>query len=128
MKIDSFKFALDLGKTTKVVANIPFSKALVASLGMNGLIVVLYLVFVNYLPPVVPLYYGAADGEAQLANRSAIIIPALTSLTITIINLILTKTVIKNDFAKKVLILGAIGTTVLTTITTLKIIMLVGSF
>lgn len=78
------------------------------------------------LPPQVPLYYGLPEGEAQLAPALGLILPSLISLATLIVNTMICL-FLEDEFLKKVLILTIIGVTFFTTITTIKIIFLVGS-
>jgi hypothetical protein len=86
-----------------------------------------YFLLRNHLPPEIPLYYGMAEGDQQLAPTHGLLFPSLFALGVIIINSALAL-MIKNDFLKHVLILAALGITVLVAITTVKIVLLVGSF
>jgi pilus assembly protein TadC len=86
-----------------------------------------YLILKNRLPPEVPLYYGMAEGDLQLAPVHGLLFPSIFALSVIIINSVLAL-VIKNDFLKHVLVLTALGITILIVITTAKIMLLVGSF
>ena len=79
------------------------------------------------LPPEVPLFYGLAEGEQQLSSSIWLIIPSLTSLGIILLNGIISF-FWKKDFLRETLTLTSLAVAILSTITTLKIILLVGSF
>ncbi|MBI2066131.1 hypothetical protein HYT60_01305 [Candidatus Woesebacteria bacterium] len=109
------------------ISALPFKNFAVASSVVNILIILTTLFAQKFLPPQVPLFYGLAGGEGQLAPRLFLLIPSLGSLVVLIINSFISARV-EDVFIKKALILAAIGTTFFAAITTLKIIFLVGSF
>lgn len=106
---------------------VPFKKLLifvfVLGLGTIGLVVLLQ----RSLPPEVPLFYGLPKTEEQIAPSLSLIIPSLAALTIIIINLLISQ-FIKDEYLKSVLVLVGVAGVFFATITTLKIIFLVGSF
>lgn len=102
-------------------------QAKIASFLVNILIILSVILAQRFLPPEVPLFYGLAEGEDQLAPRLFLLIPSLASLVILTINSLISSRV-EDIFIKKALILAAIGTTFFAAITTLKIMFLVGSF
>jgi uncharacterized membrane protein YozB (DUF420 family) len=104
-----------------------FKNYVAASLITNLLVIVTVLVVGSFLPPQVPLLYGLAEGEEQLVPAWALIIPGLTAMIILTINVLISLKV-EDDFLKKTLLLTAMVATFFSTITTLKIIFLVGSF
>lgn len=106
---------------------VPFKKYVALALGINLTTILLGIFAQTILPPEIPLFYGLAAGETQLAPALAILIPAVVSTSIIGINIFLTKN-ISEKFAQKALILTAVSTAVFSTVTTLKIILLVGSF
>lgn len=120
---------LEKSNVGKVLLNldIPFRNYIFATLALNVFMVALSLLLRIFLPPQVPLYYGLAEGEGQLGSSWELIIPNLTALTITVVNLALSRFV-SDDFLKKTLAISSIGVTLLATITIFKIIFLVGSF
>jgi len=109
------------------VSTLPFKNYAVASLFVNILIILSVILAQRFLPTEVPLFYGLAEGEDQLAPRLFLLIPSLASLIILTINSLISSRV-EDIFIKKALILAAIGTTFFAAITTLKIMFLVGSF
>lgn len=87
----------------------------------------LVLTIKSFLPPVVPLFYGQAEGERIIAPMLGLLIIPATSLFITAINTILSL-FSKDIFLKKTLILGAFFISILLSISLVKIIFLVGFF
>lgn len=85
------------------------------------------ILFQKKLPPEVPLFYGAAEGESQLVSSWALVVPAISSIVLVLVNSFLSS-ILKDDFVKKVLIFSALIVTLFSVITTLKIAFLVGSF
>ncbi len=89
--------------------------------------ILLVLIFQKILPPQIPLFYGLPRGEQQLAKTQALVIPSLLSLTVIIVNYTLSL-FIDDDFIKKALVFTSIVSVFFSTITTIKIFFLVGSF
>lgn len=110
---------------TKIKA-LPFRELLFFAFGISLTVIVVGLVVQKALPPQVPLFYGLPESDKQLAPSLAIILPSFLSLLLSLINTTLA-CVVKEDFLKKVLIIAAFICTLLTAITTIKIIFLVGS-
>jgi hypothetical protein len=107
--------------------SIRFLKTTLAILLINLLILVLIILFQKHLPPTIPLFYGKPTGEEQLAPRLALAIPHIITLTIIIINSTLIN-LTKNSLLHQILIALMVVATILSTITVLKIALLVGSF
>lgn len=120
------KIYQDFHKKT-VQKNFPFTNFIYAIFLVNVVVIVLVLVFKKFLPPVVPLFYGFAEGEQQLATSTQLIIPSFLSIAFLIFNLIIAF-FLKDDFAKKVLVLIPFVTTFFSAITTIEIFFLVGNF
>jgi hypothetical protein len=114
-------------KSQEQIENIPLKNLIYISLAINILMVLSVLFLKKFLPPVVPLYYGLAKSEAQLAKQTYLIIPSLTSFTVLLVNIFFS-IFSDNDYLKKTLIIGAFAVTFLSAITTIKITFLVGSF
>ncbi|RJR28567.1 hypothetical protein C4564_05010 [Candidatus Microgenomates bacterium] len=107
--------------------SLPKRKAYSATLSINLLVIIFVLFMQNFLPPTVPLLYGQPLGESQLAKREFLLIIPISAALVSTVNLIMGKYV-KDEFLISVLFgLSFLGTT-LSTITTLKIIFLVGNF
>lgn len=94
---------------------------------VNIVVITFILLSQNLLPPVVPLFYGLPIGEEILTDRTSLIIPAIISIIVIAINVLISKS-LKDSFLKKVLISIIVLTTLLSTITIFKIAFLVGSF
>jgi hypothetical protein len=105
----------------------PFAKRSLALLAINILLIVFILLINNNLPPEVPLYYGLARGSDQLANANLLMIPSLISMSVVIINFLVSN-ITTDTFLRTTLISASIAVTFFSAITTLKIIFLVGSF
>ena len=98
-----------------------------ASIIINLLTALAVLILKSFLPPLTPLFYGRPVGATQLTATLGLLIAPGISLLLTIVNLLLSFTV-KDDFLKKVLAVSTAFISLLTTITVIKIIFLVGFF
>ena len=107
--------------------NIPLKKVFIFATSINLLTIAFIVLLQNSLPPQVPLFYGLAEGEEQLTTPLGLLIAPGLSTTILLINTSLS-TLTKNDFLQKTLILSGFAVGVFSTITIVKIILLVGSF
>ncbi|HJY98278.1 MAG TPA: hypothetical protein VJ227_01035 [Patescibacteria group bacterium] len=107
--------------------NVPFKGNFYLSASLNLLTVVVYFAASNFLPPVAPLLYGHPEGEAQLVPKLGLLLAPATAFLITLINVFLAL-LVKSDFLQKILVVSALLISLLTTITVLRIIFLVGSF
>lgn len=107
--------------------NIPLIKVSYLGVGISFLSILFVLLGRNNLPPEVPLFYGLAKGEEQLVKTMALAIPSVSSIIIISINTTLSY-FLKNNLLQKTLVLAGLAASIFTTITTIKIIFLVGSF
>jgi hypothetical protein len=98
-----------------------------AAIIINVAVALSSILLKSFLPPLVPLFYGRPAGEAQLTNTFGLLVAPGVSLLIVLINSLLSLWV-KDDFLKKLLAISAIVISVLTSITIIKIILLVGFF
>lgn len=98
-----------------------------ASVILNIINIAVVLILKNKLPPEVPLFYGLAEGEEQLTTNSGLIFPGALSGGIVLINLALAA-FSENSFLRQTLIVSGLGVSVLSLITVVKIIFLVGPF
>lgn len=112
---------------TKKSLSIPLKRFLYASFGIALFNIVLVIALQRFIPPEVPLFYGEAVGENQLTTNLGLIIPGIVAVVVTLINLTLSF-LLENAFLQKVLILSAFAVSLLCLITSVKIILLVGSF
>lgn len=102
------------------------SPVLLFSLAIALITILIVVVLQTKLPPQVPLFYGAAEGEAQLVPTWGLVIPSAFSLLVVVANTALLSFT-KQEFIQKVLIFSAFVVTLFSTVTTIKIILLVGS-
>lgn len=118
------------GPEEVIVESTPFRQALIFSIFVNlffiVLVLILTLAFKSIIPPQIPLFYGEPEGKEQLAQNWLLILPSLVSLIIIFVNYGLTL-ISKEEFLKKALILSGIAATFFSAITTIKIILLIGS-
>lgn len=110
----------------KKILSTPFWRESVIILGFNAFLVLVFFLFQNTLPPVIPLFYGMPKGTEQLAPRIGIILPPTVSMAITATNFIFLSAT-KNDFLLKLLIAISFIITLLSTVTVVRIFMLVSS-
>lgn len=107
--------------------NITFYKYYLASIVLSIISTLGILISRGFLPPIVPLYYGRPIGSEQLTpNIFLFIIPAV-SLLITTINIIISKSV-NDEFTKKLLAISSLLISIMSAVTLVKIISLVGFF
>ncbi len=112
---------------TRIAGEIPFFGLLVFSLLVSIVTIVGILLLKDHIPPQVPLFYGLPEGEEQLTTQMGLTIPSFVALTFIVINTILA-TIFENAFVRNALVLTCFAITLFTTITTIKIFLLVGSF
>jgi hypothetical protein len=108
------------------LVSIPYRET-IFTVGLTN-IVVIALIFIlkRFIPPQIPLYYGLAEGEEQLASNSLFLaLPSLVSLAMIILNTTLAS-LIKDDFIKKMLIVACAATSFFSVVTTIRIFLLVG--
>ncbi len=108
-------------------AKTPLKSFASSSFAINLALILIIVLLKGFLPPEVPLFYGKPVGEMQLTSALGLLIAPVASILITLINISLNFWV-KDLFAKKILIISAFFVSVLTAITVLKIIFLVGFF
>jgi len=91
---------------------------------VNVILILAVLLLMNRLPPVVPLFYGLPYGEEQLASKWSLIIPPIVALAFLGVNVFVTRTT-KDDFIRQILTGLTVVTTALSTITVIRIILLI---
>jgi hypothetical protein len=111
----------------KIASEIPFFNLLVISLLICIGTIAATIFLKDHIPPQVPLFYGFPEGEEQLTTASGLTIPGFLALTIIVINTVLA-TIFENTFVRNALVLTSFAVTLFATITTIKILLLVGSF
>lgn len=109
------------------VKRLPFTNLILISFAISIAAIVAILILKDNIPPEVPLFYGLPDGKEQLGTRALLILPIATSQIFLLINSLLAY-YISDEFLKKTLIISALAATFLSIITTVKILLLVGSF
>lgn len=112
---------------TKFQRIIPYANFVFFAILVNIFVIIFVFLVSKNLPPEVPIYYGRAVGEGQLAEKSFLILPPGISIALAIINTSLMK-ILKDDFLQKVLLGTLYAASLLSTITVVKIVFLVGSF
>ena len=117
---------LGQAKSLDSVPNV-LRKFIFGALAINVFILTLVLLVYKLLPPVIPLFYGKASGENQLAPSWFLTLPSVLSLSILLINTILSN-LTKDVNLSKALIVTAVMVTFFSVVTTAKIILLIGSF
>lgn len=105
---------------------IPFKKEITVTIIINLVLILLSSASILILPPKIPLFYSLPEGEKQLADNFLIVLPNILSLLVIIVNIILANKS-QDEYIKKILIFSGIAATFFATITTLKIIFLVGN-
>ena len=111
----------------KLLEKLPVSKPLWGILIFNLIIIIAVFLTRGFLPPVVPLFYGFPKGADQLAPSVALTIPPTIAIIVTLVCVVLI-TIFKDEFLKKILLATSIVVSILSFVTVLKIILLVGSF
>jgi hypothetical protein len=107
--------------------DIPQIKIVYIAVSLAILNLIIVLIVQNNLPPEVPLFYGLAEGPEQLSSSLGLTIPGVVSLVIIAINLTLA-ILLRNKFLQQTLILTSFAVSIFSIITTIKIILLIGSF
>ena len=114
-------------KTKFALEKIHFKKVIVAFFLLNLATILLLVLLKAKLPPQIPLYYGLARGEEQLAETLYLTLPSFVSLAILVLNLAVSFA-LDDEYLSKTLTISGLAAILLATITTVKIIFLVGSF
>lgn len=124
---NNFKFKLSAKNKIAGISKLPYLKLVYIAIGVNTAVILGILIFQNLIPPEVPLFYGLPEGNTQVANSEELIIPSMISLLVILTN-ISVSSILQNDYLKRVLIIVSIIITLLSLITTLEILYLVGNF
>lgn len=122
-----FSFLQNFNQKGEALPRIPLRKVFLSSFAINLFTLALVFVAQKYLPPELPLFYGLPQGEDQLAPTHGLFIPGFFSLIINLINTLIILTV-KEDFLRKTLIFASLAVSLFSLTTSIKIILLVGSF
>ena len=102
-------------------------KFIYAALILNLINLAAVLLAQKHLPPQVPLFYGFTESEEQLTSPEGLFIPGIFSLVIVFINSFLSLA-ITNIYLKKIMSVTSFTISLLSLITVIKIILLVGFF
>ncbi len=94
---------------------------------INLVLIGVLILIRDYLPSEVPLLYGKPYGIEQLVPKLALTVPPVISCVVIIVNEVLSR-FIKNAFLKQLMFGTSVMVTILTTITVVKIVLLVGNF
>lgn len=123
------KFKIRFLPKNKVVdiTKLPYLNLIYISIVIDVIVIAAVLFLSNLIPPKVPLFYGLPEGENQLGTGYQLIIPSMVSLLVILINISLSS-LLANEFLKRSLIIVSLIITLLSLITTLEVIFLVGSF
>lgn len=131
MAVKSKKTTFDFGKLAKSkgeqLSKIPMTRIFYLSILISVLTIVLTIFVRGSLPPEIPLFYGLPEGEERLAQPTLLLLPSAVSLFLTIVNTVIILN-IKNELMQKSLVLASFALTIFSFVTTVKIILLVGSF
>ena len=110
-----------------LLKKVPLKQLLLATLILALLTIGFVVISLNHLPPEVPLFYGLPEGEDQLASATSLIVPSLVSIAVFLINAT-TVYLLEDKFIQSMLVVATFAVTLLSSITTIKIILLVNSF
>jgi hypothetical protein len=111
----------------KIASEIPFFNLLLFSLFICIGTIAALIFLKDHIPPQVPLFYGLPEGEEQLTSTTGLTIPSFVALIVIVVNTILA-TIFENNFVRNSLVLTSFAVTLFATITTIKVLFLVGSF
>ncbi|MBL7036872.1 hypothetical protein ISR94_03475 [Candidatus Microgenomates bacterium] len=125
-KITRTKFKKEFNQKKEKFERLPLKKFYIFSFFLNIIVLVAALLSKYILPPEIPLFYGLPQSSQQISSSYFLFIPSLVSLALTVVNAYLS-IFVDNTYLKKVLAFSTILISILSTLTTLKIIFLVGS-
>ena len=106
---------------------LPLQNLLIVSLVVNVLVIASVIMLKNNLPPEVPLFYGMPKGSEQLAMSNFLILPSAISMIFIFVNVGISYFT-SDEFIKNILIATGVAATIFSSITTVRIIFLIGSF
>ena len=96
-------------------------------IGTNLLALALILILMSKLPPEVPLFFGNAQGEAQLTRSIFLVLPLVITICFLIVNYLIVKKS-KDEFLEKISYGISLILSLLSIVTVLKIFFLVAAF
>ncbi len=106
---------------------IAFNNYYLTAFIVSVFLIAIILILSGFLPPVVPLFYGRPVGETQLVTSYLLVIAPGVSLVVSGVNLLISMWV-KDVFTKRILAITTLVVSLITVITVVKIILLVGFF
>lgn len=107
--------------------NIPYKGCVYFSVILNLVSIVLIFILKEFLPPVVPLFYGLPAGAEQLTPSLGLILAPISGFIIMAINIFISN-LTHDAFLKKTLIISSAFISLLLAIAVTKIVLLVGFF
>jgi len=108
-------------KTNKL----PLKNFIIVSFFVNIVCLILSFLSKIILPPEIPLFYGLPQNQEQITKSFYLFLPSGISLVLTVINTYISLS-INNIYLKKILAMATFLLTILSTVTLIKIIFLVG--
>lgn len=108
------------------IKTIPYVKIFAPLLVVNFIVVFIVIWLQPSLPPEVPLLYGRAYGEKQLIAKLGLTIPSGVVIFATLVNAAVSS-LVSEKLLQQILVATSIVATILSLITTTKIILLVGN-
>lgn len=107
--------------------DLPFRGWVYFSVVLNLTSFISILVLRNYLPPVVPLFYGLPAGTEQLAPAIGLFLAPVLGLFTIFVNVVVGN-MTRNIFLRRTLIVSSTSLSILLAVAVIKIILLVGFF
>jgi hypothetical protein len=104
-----------------------WSKTTIGTITVNVVMMLILFLNLNRIPPIVPLFFGNPTGGTQLAPSKALFLPSIAVIVITLLNRVMSY-FIKDRFVDSVFVWVSIVLTLLSVVTTLKVMSLVGNF
>lgn len=95
-------------------------------LTINILFIIFLFLTYSKLPPLIPLFYGAASGGLQVASKQGIFLPSVITVIAILVNLIFS-TLTSDQFLKRIFIGSLWFLSFLSMYTTVRILFLVGN-
>jgi len=123
----SFKIEKAPNFNKTVLENISFLNLVYTTLALNILNILIVLAMRSKLPPQLPLFYGFTESEQQLTSPVGLLLPGVVSFIFTLFNVTLS-ILLTDDFLKKILSVASFTVSLLSLITVVKIIFLIGYF
>lgn len=113
--------------STMLKINIPHGGFMLVMFILNLAVAGSILILQNSLPPEVPLFYGMPSGREQLADQIYLLIPPAAALLIIATSAVLSSST-RDSYLQTIFSGLTLVVTLLSTITVVKIMLLVGNF